>query len=142
MVWALYSFRIFFWSELCWRALKERNSWCEQIDFILRSLTLLSWPLCPSRRVATAHNSGSDLIIWALRCLTIFFWADLCWWALKERNSCCLQVDRILRFLALLNWVVWSLCFFRVFYWSELSWWAFKEQNSRWPHTLIVYYAR
>ena len=64
VVWALCSFRIFFWSELCWRALKERNSWCEQIDFILRSLTLLSWPLCSSRRVRTSDMHGSQLWEW------------------------------------------------------------------------------
>ena len=34
VVWALWSFKIFIWSELRWWALKERNSCCPQIDLI------------------------------------------------------------------------------------------------------------
>ena len=61
VVWALWSFKIFFWSELHWWALKEQNSCCLQIDPILRSLTLLSWALCWSRRVATSNMQRSQL---------------------------------------------------------------------------------
>ena len=61
VVWALWSFKIFFWSELYWWALQERNSCCLQIDRILRSFTLLSWALCWSRRVATCDMQRSQL---------------------------------------------------------------------------------
>ena len=29
----------------------------------------------------------------------IFFWSTLYWWALKERNSCCLQINRIYKYI-------------------------------------------
>ena len=38
--------------------MKERNNCCLQIDCILRSLTLLRWALCRSRRVATSNSKG------------------------------------------------------------------------------------
>ena len=53
VVWALFSFRIFFSAEMCWWALKEWNSCCLLIDLKLRSLTLLSWAHCWWRRVPT-----------------------------------------------------------------------------------------
>ena len=34
-------------------------------------------------------------VVWPLWSLKIFFWCDLYWLALKEWNSCCLQIDRI-----------------------------------------------
>ena len=52
--WALWSFKIFLWSELYWWAFKEWISCCLQIDRILRSLTWLSWALSWSRRVAAS----------------------------------------------------------------------------------------
>ena len=33
-------------------------------------------------------------VVWALWSFKIFIWSELYWWALKERNSCCLQIDR------------------------------------------------
>ena len=34
-------------------------------------------------------------VVWALWYFKIFFWSELYWWALKEQNSCCIQIDRI-----------------------------------------------
>ena len=34
-------------------------------------------------------------VVWALWSFKIFIWSELYWWALKERNSCCLQIDLI-----------------------------------------------
>ena len=34
-------------------------------------------------------------VVWALWSFKIFFWSELYWWTLKDRNSCCLQIHRI-----------------------------------------------
>ena len=34
-------------------------------------------------------------VVWALWSFKIFIWSELYWWILKERNSCCLQIDPI-----------------------------------------------
>ena len=46
VVWSLCGFTIFFWSEFCWWAQRERKNCCLKIDGILHSLTLISWALC------------------------------------------------------------------------------------------------
>ena len=35
------------------------------------------------------------VVVWTLWFFKIFFWSELYWWALKEQNSCCLQIDCI-----------------------------------------------
>ena len=61
VVWALWPFKMFIWSELYWWALKERNSCSLQIGCKLHSLTLSSWALCWSRMVATNDMQPSQL---------------------------------------------------------------------------------
>ena len=61
VVWALWFFKIFLWSELNWWALKEQNSCCLQIDRILCSLTLLTSALYWPRRVATSDIQRSQI---------------------------------------------------------------------------------
>ena len=61
VVWELCSLRIFPWAELCWWALKDRSSWCLEIDRILCFLILLNWAHCWSTRVATGDMRGSHL---------------------------------------------------------------------------------
>ena len=34
-------------------------------------------------------------VVWALWSFKIFIWSELYWWALKEQNNCCLQIDLI-----------------------------------------------
>ena len=95
VVWALCSLKIFFWSELYWWALKERNSCCLQIDRILCFFVKLSTLLIKMG----SHKPDTTLttlgVVWPLWSLKIFFWCELYWLALKEWNSCCLQIDRI-----------------------------------------------
>ena len=38
-------------------------------------------------------------LVWALWSFKILFWSELYWWALKERNSCCLQIDWIIVYI-------------------------------------------
>ena len=58
------------------------------------------------KRYATLTNLA---VVWELCSLRIFPWAELCWWALKDQSSWCLEIDRILCFLILLNWAhCWS----------------------------------
>ena len=98
------------------------------------------------------HNRYATLttlaLVWALCSFSIFFRLELRWWPLKEGNSCCLKVDRIIRCLTLLNWallmengshkqyytlttlgVVRALFPFRIFCWSELCWWVLPERH-------------
>ena len=85
-----------------------------------------------------SHNWSATLntlaVVWTLWSFKILIWFKLCWWALKEPNGCCPQIDRILYFLTLLSrgllikkcnrkWyttlitlaVVWALRFFKIF---------------------------
>ena len=50
VVWALWSFKIFFWSKLYWWALKERNSCCIQIIYIYNNLVI-------THRIKYEHQS-------------------------------------------------------------------------------------
>ena len=59
-VWELWSFKIFFWSGMCWWALNDWNSFCLQIDHTLCSLALLSWPLCWLGRVTISDMQRSQ----------------------------------------------------------------------------------
>ena len=88
-------------------------------------------------------------VVWALSSFNNFTWSELYWWALKELNGCCLQINRILRSLTLLSWAlcwsrsvatsdiatlktrakVWAFWSFNIFIWSELYWWLLKELN-------------
>ena len=161
VVWALWSVRISFWSQLCWWVFTEQKSCCLQIDRISPSLSLLSWDWERyPEAICKAHYSSSHLstlvlqdllliwaalksrqrkkqlvstdwsyirllnfvmlssllmekdshkryatlttleALWAIFSLRNFLWSELCWWALQEQSSCCLQIDRILRCLS------------------------------------------
>ena len=53
------------------------------------------------RRYATLTTLA---VVWALWSFMIFFWSELYWWALKEWNSFCIQIDRIC-----INIYYWSI---------------------------------
>ena len=110
VVWALWSFTIFFWSELCWCALREQKSCCLQIGRMLRLLTFLSWVLLMEKGSQKWYATRTPVeVFWTFWSLRIFFWSKMWWWGLKEQNSCCLQIARILRSLTFLSWALsWS----------------------------------
>ena len=110
VVWALWSFRISFWSELFWWALKEQNSSCLQIGQVLNLLTFWSWTLIKKGSHKRYPTLTTLAVVWAFWSFWVFFWSELSWWALKELNSCCLQIDCILCPVTLLNW---ALCWYR-----------------------------
>ena len=86
-------------------------------------------------------------VVWAFWSFKIFIWFELYRWALKERNSCCLQITLL---NLIINWstlliekgnynrcatvttlaVVWGFLPFKMFIWSGLYWWTLKERKS------------
>ena len=46
-------------------------------------------------------------VVWALWSFKIFIWSELRWWALKERNNCCPQIDRVLCVIDILIKCAW-----------------------------------
>ena len=61
---------------------------------------------CSHKRYAML---ATQAVVWAFWSFRILPWCELAWWALKERNSCLLRIDHIIRPLTLL---CWALCLF------------------------------
>ena len=69
------------------------GGWAHCIIFM--TSLYMYYALCFVHVEHTVCHEPTLAVVWALWSFKIFFWSELYWWALKERNSCCIQIDRI-----------------------------------------------
>ena len=56
------------------------------------------------------------LSYYILMSFKIFFWSELYWWTLKERNSCCLQIDVIYIHICIYIYIYIYVCIYIYIY--------------------------
>ena len=74
---------------------------------ILYLVFLVIWVEIKYFKATNTKSLSMILFLFILWSFKIFFWSELYWWALKEQNSCCLQIDCIYIYVCIYIYIIY-----------------------------------